>query len=117
MGQFSPIILAGLVAFLHCMRAQRRLIAGVSLFVLGIKPHLLIPVAIAVIVWSIRNRHWEIIAGLILAPVAALIATAVINPIALNGCVGLWRIKPANRVCFKLWWSPSFDVRIRADVA
>jgi hypothetical protein len=38
MSQFSPIILAGLVAFLHCMRAQRRLIAGVSLFVLGIKP-------------------------------------------------------------------------------
>src|SRR5215813_8837089 len=49
MGQLAPVILFGLAGFLLCVRSKRFWLAGVALSTLGIKPHLLIPVAVVVV--------------------------------------------------------------------
>jgi glycosyl transferase family 87 len=94
MGQFSPTILFGLTLFLVCMRKQWLWLAGVSLFVLGIKPHLLIPVGLAVVFWVVREKRWQIIGGAILAVTIATFTAWLINPAALSGYVDLWKNDP-----------------------
>ena len=47
MGQITPLILAGLTAFLFLLRRQRYLLAGACLLTLGLKPHLIYLVLLA----------------------------------------------------------------------
>jgi hypothetical protein len=94
MGQLAPLMLFAATMFLICVRSQRFWLAGVSLFVFGVKPHLLIPVVLVVIAWSIWARRWEIIGGAVLATVLTTVAAATINPAAVAGYFDLWRDNP-----------------------
>jgi len=61
---------------------------------LGIKPHLLIPLGIVVVIWTIQERRWPILGGLVLALGIATIAAWLINPAALTGYINVWRNSP-----------------------
>jgi hypothetical protein len=91
MGQLAPVMLFAATAFLICMRSQRFWLAGVSLFILGIKPHLFIPLGVVVLAWTIRARRWEVIGGAGLATILATVAVATINPAGVGGYFDLWR--------------------------
>lgn len=60
MGQITPLMLAGLTAFLLSLRWRREGIAGVCLIAVGMKPHLLVPVFLAIILWTIQSRRWKL---------------------------------------------------------
>lgn len=57
MGQVTPLILAGLTAFLFAVRQRRSLLAGVCILTLGLKPHLLVLVILAIVLWAIQRRQ------------------------------------------------------------
>ena len=67
MGQLTPLILAGLTAFLYLLRYERFFIAGLCLLTLGLKPHVMYLVIIAILLWSFQNRRWWIPIGATLA--------------------------------------------------
>jgi len=60
MGQITPLILAGLTAFLFLLRRQRYLLAGACLLTLGLKPHLLYLVLLAILLWTVQTRRWSL---------------------------------------------------------
>lgn len=79
MGQITPLILAGLVAFLFLLRRRSYVLAGACLLILGLKPHLLYLVLLAVVLWSIKGRKWSLAISAIL-----IYASATIGPILYN---------------------------------
>jgi hypothetical protein len=85
LGQITPLILAGLVAFLLFVRAQRWFAAGTSLLLaLGIKPHLFWLVAVAVLFWAIQERRWRLLAGAFSTLALAMAAVCLVDPAALH---------------------------------
>jgi len=98
-GQITPLILAGLVAFLLLMRARRWFAAGASLLlVLGIKPHLFWLVAVAVLLWVIQQRRWRLLSGALLALAAAMAAVCLIDTPALHYFTNIYG-RAMNQVC------------------
>ena len=76
-GQITPLILAGITLFLFALRWHRYVLAGACLAVLGLKPHLLYLVLLAILLWSVRERKWSIpIAAYLLALGGSLAAIA-----------------------------------------
>jgi hypothetical protein len=67
MGQITPLILAGLTAFLFSLRYKRDLLAGACLLVLGLKPNLLYLVFLAILLWAIRSKKWSLLFSAVLA--------------------------------------------------
>jgi hypothetical protein len=64
--QISPIILAGLAAFLFFERQQRWFAMGASVTILAVKPHLLYLFWIVLLLWVWENRQWRVILGTVL---------------------------------------------------
>lgn len=62
-GQISPLLLFGLTGFLWAVTRRRDACAGGFLFLLLIKPHLLLLVLFAVVFWSVRERRWGVLVG------------------------------------------------------
>jgi Glycosyltransferase family 87 len=62
MGQTSLFALLGLVLFLYLHRA-RPFVAGVSLWLCALKPHLFLPFAVVLLAWIVLHRSYRILAG------------------------------------------------------
>lgn len=77
-GQTSPLILAGLALFLYFQRT-RPWLAGAVLTLAFIKPHLLLPFAVVLLLWVLTKRNYKVIAGAALS-----LACAVAIPMALD---------------------------------
>jgi hypothetical protein len=61
-GQVSVFVLLGLVLFLRFHRS-RPFLAGVSLWLCLLKPHLFLPCGVVLIVWAIITRSYKLLAG------------------------------------------------------
>jgi hypothetical protein len=59
LGQIGPLILLGLVAFLQAVEKRWWSLAGASLTLVAIKPHLLYLVWVALLLWILKERHWR----------------------------------------------------------
>ena len=76
-GQTSLFVLLGLVLFLR-FHQSRPLWAGASLWLCALKPHLLLPFAVALLVWIIARKKYSILIGLASSlAVSAIVASAV----------------------------------------
>ena len=62
-GQVSPLLLAGLTAFLHFERKKNWFALGAATTILSIKPHLLYLFWILLILWIWQQRQWRIALG------------------------------------------------------
>ncbi|MGB0063098.1 MAG: glycosyltransferase family 87 protein [Terracidiphilus sp.] len=62
MGQTSLFALLGLVLFLR-WHGARPFLAGASLWLCALKPHLFLPFAAALVAWIIVSRAWKLLAG------------------------------------------------------
>ena len=78
-GQVTPLMLAGLTAFLYSLRHKRYLLAGACLLPLGLKPHLLWLVLLAIVLWTVQNKKWELFLGAIAAYASATLAAIAYN--------------------------------------
>jgi hypothetical protein len=62
-GQIVPLILLGIVGFLHFEQQKKWFLAGTFVCLLGIKPHALYLFFMALIVWIIHKRRWDVMLG------------------------------------------------------
>ena len=79
-GQTSALLLLGVVGFLYCIKNRKWWLAGFSLSLLAVKPHVLFLYFLAVALWAIDQKQWKIILGYILAIIATTSIALVINP-------------------------------------
>jgi hypothetical protein len=81
MGQTTLLILLGLVLFLTLHR-RRPYLAGIALWFCTLKPHLLLPFGLVLLLWLVFSRRYRILLGLASALAASCVATWMIDPAA-----------------------------------
>lgn len=79
MGQLDALTLAGLTLFLWAIRQNRHFLAGTSLLLVSIKPHIVLLFLFAVVLWAVRTRGWTVLAGAGLAVTVSTILVVLIN--------------------------------------
>jgi hypothetical protein len=62
MGQMSMLVLLGLALFLY-WNNTRPFAAGCALCLCVLKPHLLLPFAIVLLIWAVQTRKYKLLAG------------------------------------------------------
>lgn len=62
-GQSSAFVLIGIACFLYFER-KRPFLAGLSITACAVKPHLVLPFALVLIVWAATNKIWPLIVGI-----------------------------------------------------
>ncbi len=94
-GQITPLVLAGITAFLYSERKQNWLIMGASLAILAIKPHLVYLFWIVLLLWIFKNRPWRLIMSVALTDLGAALLPILAGPtiyskyLALYGVTGI----------------------------
>jgi Glycosyltransferase family 87 len=111
LGQIDLLILVGITGFLYFESRHRRLIAGLFLVLMTIKPHLFYLFWIALILWVIESRRWSILAGAVCSGLAATLLATVWNPRVMFQYldVTLSQLPPLN------WRTPTFGTFLRVQ--
>lgn len=78
-GQLGLFFLLGVSVFL-CVHTTRPFWAGVALLPCALKPHLFLPVAIALVLWSLHRRAPRVLAGFLLAAGAGCAVVMALDP-------------------------------------
>jgi Glycosyltransferase family 87 len=73
-GQIGPLILLGIVGFLHYEKKGQLFWAGAACVLIAIKPHLLFLFWIALALWAVQRQRWSVLIG---GFATGLIATAI----------------------------------------
>lgn len=81
MGQTTLFALLGYVLFLYLYRA-RPFLAGASLWLCALKPHLFLPFAVVLLVWIVLSRSYRILAGAVVAMATSCALAWIIDPSA-----------------------------------
>ena len=81
MGQTSLFALLGLVLFLG-LHDRRPYLAGASLWLCALKPHLLLLFGLVLLLWIVRTRNYKIMIGFGAALAASCVLTQWIDPAA-----------------------------------
>jgi hypothetical protein len=79
-GQVALFILLGLVLFLWLHRSQPFL-AGASLWLCLLKPHLFLPFGVVLLLWIVLTRSYKILAGTAVALAASSAIATMIDPL------------------------------------
>ncbi|MGO9777608.1 MAG: glycosyltransferase 87 family protein [Terracidiphilus sp.] len=80
-GQTSLLALPGLALFLLLHRT-RPFLAGISLWLCALKPHLLLPFGVVLVAWVLVSRSYKLAAGASVAMAASCAITFLIDPMA-----------------------------------
>ncbi len=81
LGQTSILLLFGLSVFLR-LHKSRPFIAGAALWLCTLKPHLLLPFALVLLIWIVVSRSYRILAGGAAAFAVGALITSLIDPAA-----------------------------------
>jgi hypothetical protein len=80
MGQIGPLMLLGIVGFLHFEKRGHDWLAGAALLLPAVKPHAVYLFGLAVLVWAVYRRRWSILFGGIATALAAVSIAFAFNP-------------------------------------
>ncbi len=80
-GQTSLFALLGLVLFLRLHRSHPFL-AGISLWLCALKPHLFLPFGVALVAWVLISKSYKLVAGAAAAMAASCAIAFLIDPLA-----------------------------------
>jgi hypothetical protein len=83
MGQTSLFPLLGFVLFLRLHRT-RPFLAGVSLWLCMIKPHLFLTFGVVLLVWIVVTRSYKVLAGTVVALAASCALVYCVDPMAFS---------------------------------
>ena len=78
-GQVTLFMLLGLALFLRFHQSSPFL-AGVSLWLCMLKPHLFVPFGVVLILWAIRSRGYKVLAGASVSLIVSTLAVMAIDP-------------------------------------
>jgi hypothetical protein len=111
MGQTSLFTLLGLVLFLRLHRA-RPFLAGISLWLCALKPHLFLPFGVVLLAWVLVSRSYKLLAGAAAAMAASCAAQYFIDPMAWTQYAQMIRASgiekefiPCLSIVLRLWLS------------
>lgn len=80
-GQITPLVLLGISGFLYFTNIKENdWLAGSSAFLISLKPQLFYLFWVALFLWTIINRRWKVLAGVILTLGCATIISLAFNP-------------------------------------
>ncbi len=112
MGQTSLFALLGYVLFLR-LHPTRPFMAGMSLWLCTLKPHLFLPFGVVLLVWVLVSRSYRILAGAAVAMAASCAAVSCIDLAAWIDYARMMRTMgavsenvPCLSVALRLWLSP-----------
>ena len=112
MGQSSVFALLGYVLFLYLYRT-RPFLAGMSLWLCALKPHLLIPFGVVLLAWIVYSRSYKIFAGAAVALAASCALAYLLDPTAWGDYSKMMHAArlekeyiPCLIVVLRLWLSP-----------
>lgn len=80
LGQFSPLVVAGLVGFVAAEKAGRPVLAGMTLSLMLAKPQTQVVVAIALGLWILDHRAWRVVIGAALGTLGLSLLIGLGNP-------------------------------------
>ena len=110
-GQTSLFALLGLVVFLRLHRTHPFL-AGLSLWLCLLKPHLFLPFGVVMMVWIVVTKSYRIVLGAALAIAASFAIAYRIDPIAWSQYAQMvhtsgiqWEFIPCLSVLLRVWFS------------
>jgi hypothetical protein len=111
-GQTALFALLGLVLFLRLHRTSP-LLAGASLWLCALKPHLFLPFAVVLLAWVAVSRSYRILLGAAAAMVASCAVVYCIDPTAWLGYSEMMRTSgiekefiPCLGIVLRLWIRP-----------
>jgi len=118
-GQTGPLILLGVIGFLHFEKRQNGWLAGACAILAAIKPHLLYLFWIALLLWAIKRRFWPVLPGAGLAGLAAMMIPLTMNPTVIRQYIHRiafappihWIDPSSGAVLF--WLTPTFGTLLR----
>lgn len=113
-GQISPVILAGLTAFLYFLRKQKWFGAGAAVAVLSVKPHLLYLFWIVLALWSWRNRQWRVVSGALIVGLSAALLPLLFDPQVYLEYFALYKIPDIPRP--PDWLTPTLRTATRVFI-
>jgi Glycosyltransferase family 87 len=93
--QVSIFVLLGLVLFLRLHRS-RPFVAGASLWLCMLKPHLFLPFGLVLIVWAIITRSYKVLAGVTVALAVSTAIAYVLDPLAWTQYAQMMSSTPAR---------------------
>jgi len=79
-GQISALVLLGVAGFLVLTEHRRWLLAGACLPLVAIKPQLLHLFWLALILWIVRERRWDVLLGAAGTAVALVLVAMAVDP-------------------------------------
>ena len=111
-GQTALFALLGLALFLR-LHGTRPFVAGFSLWLCALKPHLFLPFIVVLLAWIVVSRSYRILAGAALAMVTSCALTYCIDPSAWRDYSAMMQAPgiakefiPCLSVAMRLWLSP-----------
>jgi hypothetical protein len=116
MGQTSLFSLLGYVLFLRLHRS-RQFLAGISLWLCALKPHLFLIFGVVLLAWILVSRSYKILAGVAFAMAISCAATTCIYPAAWSEYAQMIRTVgiekefiPCLSIVLRFWLSPQMMV-------
>jgi hypothetical protein len=94
LGQFSTIVLLGLVGFVVCASTRRDFAAGMFLALTAVKPQLVAVVWFAVFLWAVADRRFKLVAGVGVILLSGSIAAVAANPAVFDQYLHLMTLAP-----------------------
>ncbi|MCB0330585.1 MAG: DUF2029 domain-containing protein, partial [Bdellovibrionales bacterium] len=88
-GQLSLLLTCSLAAALWSISRNRDILAGLLLLPLTMKPHLFLPLAVALLVWMIKERRFNPLVSGTLGFISCCIVTLAIRPIVFSDWLAL----------------------------
>lgn len=79
-GQIAGILLLGITGFTWAINRRRDFVAGLFLALLTLKPHLLLPFGLGVLLWTVRERRFGPLIGATVGVVAGSLMALLLQP-------------------------------------
>ena len=80
LGQLAVLELLGISLFLVFVERRRDWLAGASLLLVLIKPHVALPFLVAVLLWTLHRKRWGVLWAGAIALIGSSLAAVAINP-------------------------------------
>ena len=95
--QIDPLLLFGIVGFLHFHQHKEHWLAGVALTLVAIKPHPVYLIWIALGAWVFEERQWQVMLGGLIGVVVATIIPLIFAPGIFSDYIQLYSTTEAPR--------------------
>lgn len=112
LGQIGPMVLLGVVAFLHFQEMNRWRYAAAALILILVKPHLIYLFWLALALWIWSKRRWHFLCWMVVLLISATLIPFILNPSIFAHYLELYQLSNVTRPFD--WETPTMGRALRA---